>query len=121
MRGTWSRYDAQDQHSKRSTSLFTVLQWLVTKKPALLGVSSEMFGVSVSSNITDSTSSSSGTFDGYGFDMGAVAGLVASAATAAVSGVIGMMSVEAGLSAIGSSVKLQWYVYCVLAPPLCLY
>ena len=108
MRGVWTRFDAQAQHSKPFTSLLTVLQRLITEKPALLGVSSEMFGVGVSSSIVDSASAGSNTSGGHGFDMGSVAGLVANAASATVSGVVGMMSVEAGLSSASSSMKLQW-------------
>jgi hypothetical protein len=82
------------------TSLVTALKRLVTEKPALLGVGSQMFGVGVHS---DGGSSSS-----YGLDVGGMAGIVATAASATVSGVVGMIGSSGGLSLQGSAMKLQW-------------
>jgi hypothetical protein len=73
-----------------------MLKRLVTEKPALLGVSTQMLGVGV---LPDNTGSNSNS--GYGLD---VAGMVANAA----SGVVGMMGSSAGLSLQGSAMKLQW-------------
>ncbi|TDL18222.1 hypothetical protein BD410DRAFT_900985 [Rickenella mellea] len=109
MRGVWNRYDAQNAGSKVFTSLITALKRLVTEKPALLGVSTQMFGIGVASNPSESSglpaSGSGGS--GYGFDLGSVAGMVANAASATVSGVVGMMGTEHGLSVAGSAMKLQ--------------
>ncbi|THU96822.1 hypothetical protein K435DRAFT_722517 [Dendrothele bispora CBS 962.96] len=107
MRNVWDRYDAQDAGSKVFSALITALNRLVTEKPALLGVGSQMFGVGVSHEAV-SPSSSSGS--GYGMDVGSVggmAGMVATAASATVSGVVGMMGSSAGLSLQGSAMKLQ--------------
>jgi hypothetical protein len=57
-----------------------------------------MFGVGVPSH----------TGEGYGLDVVGVAGMVATAASATVSGVVGMMASGNGLSYHGSSMKLQW-------------
>lgn len=80
------------------TSLIAALKRLVTEKPALLGVNSQMSGVGVPS---------SGDVN-YGLDVGGVAGIVATAASATVSGVAGLIGTGAGLSVQGSSMKLQW-------------
>jgi hypothetical protein len=103
MRNVWERYDAQDSGSKVFTSLITALKRLVTEKPALLGVSSQMFGVGVYSGPENSPT-------GFGLDVGGVAGMVATAASATMSGMVGMIGPEAGLSVQGSAMKLQWYV-----------
>jgi hypothetical protein len=105
IRNVWARYDAEQSGSKVFTSLITALKRLVTEKPALLGVGSQMFGVGVSSHPGDSPSSPSSNFD-----VGAVAGMVATAASATVSGVVGMMGSGGGLSLQGSAMKLQWCV-----------
>jgi len=94
MRNLWDRYDAKENGSKVFTSLVTELKRLVTEKPSLLGVSAHMGGIGVVS-------------DGHGLDVSSVAGRVATAATATVSGVVGMMGTSAGLSVQGSSMKLQ--------------
>jgi hypothetical protein len=86
IRNVWARYDAEQSGSKVFTSLITALNRLVTEKPALLGVGSQMFGMGVSSHPGDSPVSSSSNFD-----VGAVAGMVAAAASATVSGVVGTM------------------------------
>lgn len=62
-----------------------------------------MFGVGVHSHLGETPSSSSSSFD-----VGAVAGMVATAASATVSGVVGMIGSGGGLSLQGSAMKLQW-------------
>ncbi|KAF8151507.1 hypothetical protein B0H34DRAFT_664561 [Crassisporium funariophilum] len=102
IRNMWDRYDAQDLGSKVLSSLITALKRLVTEKPALLGVGSQMGGVGVLQPHETSSSSSLASSAAYGLDM---AGRVASAT---VSGVVGMIgSGGAGLSLQGSSMKLQ--------------
>ncbi|RDX44494.1 hypothetical protein OH76DRAFT_1540422 [Lentinus brumalis] len=101
VRSIWDRYDAEDGGSKVFTSLITALKRLVTERPALLGVGQQMFGVGVS---THPSSSADGA---YALDVGGMAGMVASAASATVSGVANMMTTEAGLSVQTSAMKLQ--------------
>ncbi|KAJ3501198.1 hypothetical protein NLJ89_g9448 [Agrocybe chaxingu] len=96
IRNMWDRYDAQDSGSKAVTSLITALRRLVTEKPALLGVSSQMGGVGVQPESGPSGAAA------YGLDM---AGRVASATVSAAAGMIGVGG--AGLSVQGSSMKLQ--------------
>ncbi|KAK7030884.1 Endocytosis and vacuole integrity protein [Paramarasmius palmivorus] len=104
IRNVWDRYDAHPSgNSKVFTSLITALNRLVTEKPALLGVSSQMFGVGVPHDVGGLSPSSSS----YSLDMGGMAGMVATAASATVSNVVGMMSSGAGLSLQGSTMKLQ--------------
>lgn len=105
MRNVWDRYDAQQPGSRIFTSLITTLKRLVTEKPALLGIGSQMFGIGVLSQIGESGNPSSSS---YGLDVGGVAGMVATAASATVSGVVGMMGSGGGLSLQGSAMKLQW-------------
>ncbi|KAH7907589.1 hypothetical protein BJ138DRAFT_1137471 [Hygrophoropsis aurantiaca] len=104
VRNMWDRYDAQQSGSNVFTSLISALKRLITEKPALLGVSSHMLGVGVSSHAAENLSPSS---SGYGLDVGGMAGMVATAASATVSGVVGMMGSGAGLSAQHSGMKLQ--------------
>ncbi|KAI0073983.1 hypothetical protein K474DRAFT_1774330 [Panus rudis PR-1116 ss-1] len=100
MRNVWDRYDAEDTGSKVFTTLVTALNRLVTEKPALLGSSSQIYGVGVS-NLPDSASV-------YSLDsVSGVAGMMATAASATVSNVVGMIGTEAGLSVQGSAMKLQ--------------
>ncbi|KAJ7472175.1 hypothetical protein FB451DRAFT_1351838 [Mycena latifolia] len=99
MRNVWARYDAHHSGSNVFTALITALKRLLTEKPALLGVSTQIFGVGVQ---PDNASSS-----GYGLDVGGMAGMVATAASATVSGVVGMMGPSGGLSVQGSAMKLQ--------------
>lgn len=106
MRRIWETYDLKKGSSDLFSSLVSVLKRLVTEKPALLGVSSQMFGVGVSSHQAEP--GTTGSSSGYGFDVGTVAGLVANAASATVTGVVGMMGTEHGLSIAGSAMKLQW-------------
>ena len=97
MRNVWERYDSGDTGSKVFTDLITALKRLVTEKPSLLGVGTQMGGISVNQ---DSGTSGAGS---YGLDMARVA-------SATVSGVVGMIgSGVGGLSLQGSSMKLQWY------------
>lgn len=103
MRSIWARYDGKDSGSKVYGSLVTALKRLITEKPSLLGVNQSMLGVGVP-NETASTG-----LDG-------VAGRVATAASATVSGVVGMISSSTGLSLQGSSMKLQWFVSVPLPP-----
>ncbi|PCH34907.1 hypothetical protein WOLCODRAFT_27538 [Wolfiporia cocos MD-104 SS10] len=106
VRNVWDRYDAQEDGSQVFTALIAALKRLVTEKPALLGVCTAMFGVGVPASVGSSLELSA-----YGLDVGGVAGMVANAASATVSGVAsGMASIigaEAGLSLQGSAMKLQ--------------
>ncbi|KAK0468574.1 hypothetical protein IW261DRAFT_1518270 [Armillaria novae-zelandiae] len=99
MRNVWDRYDAQGAGSKVFTSLVSALNRLVTEKPALLGVGTQMSGVGVHSESGSLSASSSG----YSLDMGGMAAI----ASATVSGVVGMMGTSGGLSLQGSAMKLQ--------------
>lgn len=101
IRNIWDRYDAKQNGSKVFTSLVTALKRLVTEKPTLLGVATQMSGVGVSVD---------GIMMGHGLDVSTVAGRMATAASATVSGVVGMMGPTSGLSVQGSSMKLQWCV-----------
>ena len=107
MRHVWDRYDAQDAGSKVFGSLVAALKRLITEKPALLGVCTQMHGVGVDHPVS-----------GYGLDVGGMAGRVATAASATVSGVVGMMGSSVGLSLHGSSMKLQWYVLVITVKQL---
>ncbi|TCD65014.1 hypothetical protein EIP91_003335 [Steccherinum ochraceum] len=99
IRNVWDRYDAEEGGSKVFNSLVAALKRLLTEKPALLGVGSQMFGVGVPAQSASS--------EGYGLDVGGVAGMVANAASATVSSVAGMITTEVGLSVQGSAMKLQ--------------
>lgn len=103
MRGIWQRYDAQSAGSNVFAALITALKRLATEKPALLGVGTQIMGLGVAPSHSDGSS-------GYGIDVGAMAGMVANAASATVSGMVGMMGTDASLSVGGSSMKLQWCV-----------
>ncbi|KAG1868360.1 hypothetical protein DFJ58DRAFT_698074 [Suillus subalutaceus] len=103
VRNIWDRYDAQQPGSKVFSSLIVALKRLVTEKPALLGVSPQMMGVGVS-HAGDSAIPSGSN---YGLDVGGVAGMVATAASATVSGVVGIIGSGAGLSVQNSAMKLQ--------------
>ncbi|KZT66278.1 hypothetical protein DAEQUDRAFT_470892 [Daedalea quercina L-15889] len=102
IRNIWERYDAEEGGSKVFTSLIAALKRLVTEKPALLGVCTQMFGVGV-----PTSSGSNSDLTGYGLDVGGVAGMVATAASATVSAGLSMIGSESGLSLHGSSMKLQ--------------
>lgn len=101
MRNVWDRYDSEESGSKVFSTLVAAVKRLVTEKPALLGSNQQIHGVGVA-NPSDSGS-------GYGLDVGGVAGMVATAASASLHGVVGMMGSEAGLSVQGSAMKLQWF------------
>lgn len=98
IRNIWDRYDARQAGSDVFSSLIVALKRLVTEKPALLGVSTQMMGVGISST-GDSP-----------LDVGGVAGMVATAASATVSGVVGIIAPGTGLSVQNSAMKLQWCV-----------
>lgn len=103
VRNIWDRYDAQQPGSKVFSSLIVALKRLVTEKPALLGVSVQMMGVGISHAGDSATPSGSN----YGLDVGGVAGMVATAASATVSGVVGIIGSGIGLSVQNSAMKLQ--------------
>lgn len=107
MRLIWERYDAQEAGSNLFGSLISVLTRLVMEKPGLLGVSSQMFGVGVSSQHADSGPVPA-TPSNSAFDVITVAGMVANAASSTITGVVGMMGTEHGLSVATSSMKIQW-------------
>lgn len=118
MRNVWERYDAQSSesgsNSKVFTSLITALKRLVTERPSLLGVSHQMMGVGGTHGTDAGGMGMGGGGGGAGGGGrtgggGSVAGMVATAASATVSGVVGMMGSEAGLSLHSSAMKLQWY------------
>jgi len=109
MRSIWQRYDDLatdgDAGSTSGARVFTpfvaTLQRLVTSRPSLLGVSSQMqaVGVPTSDSIPYSHSHS----------LDSVAVVVATAASVTVSNVVGMMGTEAGLSMQNAAMKVQWY------------
>ncbi|KAG8763600.1 hypothetical protein FRC11_000859 [Ceratobasidium sp. 423] len=106
MRGIWERYDSRGSGSSGVfSSLITALRRLATDKPGLLGVSSQMGGIGVSTR--DAVAEIAGSNSVYGGNVGLVAGMVANAATTTISGVVGMMAGGPGLSVSGSSMKLQ--------------
>ncbi|KAI9435094.1 hypothetical protein H4582DRAFT_1817945 [Lactarius indigo] len=106
MRGVWQSYDASasdvDAGGSGSARVFTylisALKRLVTSRPALLGVSAQMQGVGVPTNDTLPHSSHS---------LDSVAGMVATAASATMSNVVGMIGAEAGLSVQSAAMKVQ--------------
>ena len=111
IRSIWQRYDALavggDTSSASGTRIFTILisalKRLVTSRPSLLGVSAQMQGVGI--HPSDSLP------HGHGHSLDSVAGMVATAASATVSNVVGMIGTEAGLSVQSAAMKVQW---CVL-------
>jgi hypothetical protein len=98
MRTIWARYDGQVSGSKVFSSLISALRRLLSEKPAVLGACPQIGGLGVG---PDNAST-------YGLDVGGITGRVATAASATVSGVVGMMGASGGLSLGGSSMKLQW-------------
>ncbi|KAF8267460.1 hypothetical protein EI94DRAFT_1730637 [Lactarius quietus] len=106
MRRVWENYDASvsevDNGGSGSARVFTLLisalKRLVTSRPALLGVSTQMHGVGVPTHDTLPHSSHS---------LDSVAGMVATAASATVSNVVGMIGTEAGLSVQSAAMKVQ--------------
>jgi hypothetical protein len=113
MRGVWMNYDASagdiDTGGSSSARVFThlisALKRLVTSRPALLGISTQMQGIGVPAN--DMLPHSSHSLD-------SVAGMVATAASATMSNVVGMIGTEAGLSVQSAAMKVQW---CALVLP----
>ncbi|KAG1789692.1 uncharacterized protein HD556DRAFT_1433599 [Suillus plorans] len=103
VRNIRDHYDAQQPGSKVFSSMIVALKRLVTEKPALLGVSAQMMGVGISHTGDGAAPSGSN----YGLDVGGVAGMVATAASATVSGVVGIIGSGIGLSVQNSAMKLQ--------------
>ncbi|KAH9018228.1 hypothetical protein EDB83DRAFT_2528502 [Lactarius deliciosus] len=106
MRGVWQSYDASAADGGSGNArVFTYLisgsaltgKRLVTSRPALLGVSAQMQGVGVPTNDTLPHSSR----------LDSVAGMVATAASATMSNVVGMIGAEAGLSVQSAAMKVQ--------------
>lgn len=115
VRQIWSRYDAQNTGSQVLTSLVSALKRVVTERPSLLGVSTQMGGVGVphESPIIGGSAGPGGQAGTAAYGIASdVAGRVASAA-ATVSGVVGMIPLAggAGLSVQTASMKLQWFVW----------
>ena len=110
MRSVWQRYDAfyadGDTGSAGCARVFTLLisslQRLVTSRPSLLGVSTQMQGVGIPSSDTLPHL--------HSHSLDSVAGMVATAASATMSNVVGMIGTEAGLSVQTAAMKVQWYV-----------
>ncbi|KAI0300723.1 hypothetical protein B0F90DRAFT_1722805 [Multifurca ochricompacta] len=109
MRSVWQRYDAFAVDSDAGgaaasalvfTLLISALKRLVTSRPSLLGVSAQMQGVGV-------PASDSLPHIHHGHSLDSVAGMVATAASATVSNVVGMIGSEAGLSVQGAAMKVQ--------------
>lgn len=96
MRKVWQMYDAHDGSSNVFGTLLSVLKRLSTEKPALLGINAEIMGLGATAHAGESSA------------LYEVAGMVANAASATVSGVASMITSETGLSVSGSSMKLQW-------------
>lgn len=110
MRSVWQRYDASVVDGDTSggcgarvfTLLISALQRLVTSRPSLLGVSAQMQGVGVPASDTLPHL--------HSHSLDSVAGMMATAASATVSNVVGMMGAEAGLSVQTAAMKVQWWV-----------
>ena len=107
MRSIWQCYDALatdgDTSSTSGACVFmpfvATLQHLITSRPSLLGVSSQMQGVGVP------TSNSIPYSHSHSLD--SVTAMVATAVSATVLNVVGMISTEAGLK--NAAMKVQWY------------
>ncbi|KAL0948488.1 hypothetical protein HGRIS_011055 [Hohenbuehelia grisea] len=98
VRSIWDHYDGREQGSKVFTSMITALKRLVTEKPALLGIASQMFGVGVDA---------SGSAPNSMLDVTGMAGMMATAASATMSNVVGMMGNSGGLSVQSAAMKIQ--------------
>jgi hypothetical protein len=111
MRNVWQRYDALATDGDTGgascprifTLLISALKRLVTSRPSLLGISAQMHGVGVPA------SDSQPHLHGH-HSLDSVAEMVATAASATVSNVVGMMGTEAGLSVQTAAMKVQWCV-----------
>jgi hypothetical protein len=118
MRSVWQRYDALatdgDTSSASSARVFTLLisalKRLVTSRPVLLGVSAQMHGVGVPVSDSQSHLHSHHSLD-------SVAEMVATAASATVSNVVGMIGTEAGLSVETAAMRVQWCVFPINVLP----
>ena len=114
MRSVWMNYDASvgdvDTGGSGSARVFTLLisalKRLVTSRPALLGISTQMQGVGVPMNDTLPHPSS--------HSLDSVAEMVATAASATMSNVVGMIGAEAGLSVQSAAMKVQWCAFAIL-------
>jgi hypothetical protein len=107
---SWQRYDplATDgdtgsASSPRVSTLLIPAFSLVTSRPVLLGVSAQMHGVGVTASDSQSHIHNHHSVD-------SVAEMVATAASATMSNVVGMIGTEAGLSVQTASMKVQWCV-----------
>jgi hypothetical protein len=90
-----------------ASSLFVAtLQRLITSRPSLLSVSAQMLGVGVPA--------SDSLLYWHSHSLDSVTEMVATAASATVSNVVGMMGTEAGLSMQTAVMKVQWCRWCVL-------
>lgn len=111
MRSVWQRYDAlatdgdtgNASGARVFTLLISALKRLVTSRPVMLGVSAQMHGVGVPASDSQSHIHSPHSLD-------SVAEMVATAASATVSNVVGMIGTEAGLSVETAAMKVQWCV-----------
>ena len=116
MRSVWQRYDALAIDGDGSscprvfTLLISALKRLVTSRPSLLGISAQMHGVGVPVSDSQPHLHSHHSLD-------SVAEMVATAASATVSNVVGMMGSEAGLSVQTAAMKVQWCVVPANIPP----
>jgi hypothetical protein len=119
MHSVWQRYDALatdgDTGSASGARVFALLisslKCLVTSRPVLLGVSAQMHGVGVPASDSQSHLHSPHSLD-------SVAEMVATAASATVSNVVGMIGSEAGLSVQTSTMKVQWCVFPIEVMPI---
>ena len=111
MRSVWQRYDALATDGDASCAssarvfslLISALKRLVTSRPTLLGISAQMHGVGIPVSDSQSHLHSPHSLD-------SVAEMVATAASATVSNVVGMIGTEAGLSVQTATMKVQWCV-----------
>ena len=118
IRGVWQRYDAlatdgdtgNSSRARVFTLLISALKRLVTSRPAMLGVSAQMHGVGVPASDSQSHLHSPHSLD-------SVAEMVATAASATVSNVVGMIGTEAGLSVQTAAMKVQWCISPINALP----
>lgn len=98
MKGLWERYDSQPTGAKVFGTLISGLKRLISEKPSLLGVNSQMQG------IADFASSSGDSGVPTSNSGGSVAGMVVSAASAAANIIL---PTGPGLSSTSSAMKIQ--------------
>jgi hypothetical protein len=97
IRNMWDCYDVPKSDSKALSSLITALKRLVTERPAVLGVRSQMGGIGVQPDASPASSADACRLD-----------MADRVASATVSGVVGMIgSGGGGLSLHGSFMKFQ--------------